>query len=257
MLISSVCCHVGDRNFDDRRTRHHFTSSPTLLATIVHGQSLSDLVLSGCWTGLCVYRLYHLPLSWRLSPPSHLLSKENLPHRSGRNQSALLVGHVLLCYLAFYVGINRLLMMLVPRKQPSRMVGAVAMMVAILLLSHLVPLFLVYYANDYREFAYDWHQALNIIWTVREIVDNNSVDLGAGMVIITLCAIGVFGLNLLLCTRDVMLVRVGLPPRVREEESGQATYSHTSHRSICRRLTPMDRTLNCVVNPWFAHLRRT
>ena len=136
----------------------------------------------------------------------------------GRHSSALLVGHVLLCYLAFYVGINRLLMMLVPRRQPSRMVGAVTMMVAILLLSQLAPLFLVYYANDYREFAYDWHQALNIIWTVREIVDNNSVDLGAGMVIITLCAIGIFGLNLLLCTRDVMLVRVGLPPRVREEE---------------------------------------
>ncbi|MEZ6149438.1 MAG: hypothetical protein R3C09_04885 [Pirellulaceae bacterium] len=25
-------------------------------------------------------------------------------------------------------------------------------------------------------------------------------------------------MNLLLCTRDVMLIRVGLPPRVREEE---------------------------------------
>lgn len=139
-------------------------------------------------------------------------------NRGGRNSSALLVGHVLLCYLAFYVGINRLLMMLVPRQQSSRMVGAVAMMAAILLLSHLVPMFLVYYANDYREFDYDWHQAFNIIWTVREVVVNNSVDLGASMVIITLCAIAVFGLNLLLCTRDVMLVRVGPPPRVREEE---------------------------------------
>ncbi|MEZ6074923.1 MAG: hypothetical protein R3C56_04365 [Pirellulaceae bacterium] len=78
-------------------------------------------------------------------------------------------------------------MMLVPRQQPSRMVGAVAMMAANLLLSHLAPLFLVYYANDYREFDYDWHQAFNIIWTVREILDNNSVDLGASMVIITLC----------------------------------------------------------------------
>lgn len=139
-------------------------------------------------------------------------------NRSGRNSSALLIGCVLLCYLAICVGLNRLLMMLVPRQQPSRMVGAVAMMAASLLLCHLVPLFLVYYANDYREFDYDWHQAFNIIWTVREILDNNSVDLGASMVIITLCAIGVFGLNLLLCTRDVMLVRVGLPPRVREEE---------------------------------------
>ncbi|MEO8270087.1 MAG: hypothetical protein ABI557_10215, partial [Aureliella sp.] len=138
-------------------------------------------------------------------------------NRSGRNSSALLVGYVLLCYLVFYVGINRLLMMLLPRQQPSRMVGAVAMMAAILLLSHLVPLFMVYSANDYREFDYDWHQAFNIIWTVQEILDNNSVDLGVSMVIITLCAIGIFGLNLLLCTRDVMLVRVGLPPRVREE----------------------------------------
>ncbi len=141
--------------------------------------------------------------------------------RSGRNTSVLVLGLVLLCYLAFFVGVNRLLMMLVPRQQPSRMVGAVAMMAAILLLSHLVPLFVAYFANDYREFPYDWHQALNIIWTVREIFDNSSVDLGASMKIITLSAIGIFGLNLLLCTRDVMLVRVGLPPRVREEELDQ------------------------------------
>ena len=133
----------------------------------------------------------------------------------------LVLGLVLLCYLAFFVGVNRLLMMLVPRQQPSRMVGAVAMMAAILLLSHLVPLFVAYFANDYREFPYDWHQTLNIIWTVREIFDNSSVDLGASMKIITLSAIGIFGLNLLFCTRDVMLVRVGLPPRVREEELDQ------------------------------------
>ena len=138
--------------------------------------------------------------------------------RGGMSQSVWELGYVLLGYLAIYVGINRLLMMLVPRKQPSRMVAAVAMMVALLLLSHLGPLFAVYYASDYRPFDYAWHQSFNIFWTIDEAFNANSSDLQLSMVIITLCAIAVFGLNLLLCTRDVMLVRVGLPPRVRDDE---------------------------------------
>jgi hypothetical protein len=128
-------------------------------------------------------------------------------------------GYLLLCYLAIYVGINRLLMMLVPRHVPARMLASTALMITMLVLSHMLPLFIAYYANDYRDFPYAWHQAFNIVWSLEEITDNNSFDIGASMAIVTLCAIAVFGLNLAFCTRDVMLVRVVAPPRILQEEN--------------------------------------
>ncbi|MEM8735833.1 MAG: hypothetical protein AAGG44_16510, partial [Planctomycetota bacterium] len=45
-----------------------------------------------------------------------------------------------------------------------------------------------------------------------------SSQIRSTMIIVTLTAIGVFGLNLLLCTRDVLLVRVAEPKRVREDK---------------------------------------
>lgn len=135
----------------------------------------------------------------------------------GRN-SALAAGYLLLCYLAIYLGLNRLLLMAVPRHFPARMVGSVALLVVTLLLAHLLPLLIVFYLNDYRNVDYGWHQAFNIFWSISEAVNNLSLDIGPSIVIVTLCAMGIFGLNLVLSTKDVMLVRVAQPPRVREDD---------------------------------------
>ena len=127
------------------------------------------------------------------------------------------VGYLLLCYLTIYAGINRLIMMAVSKHMPARMLGSVALMVVILLLLHMGPLILVYAFNDYREFDYDWHQAFNIFWTCNEASDGlpSVVELSLG--ILTLASIAIFGLNLVLSTRDVMLIRIAEPPRVRAE----------------------------------------
>lgn len=132
--------------------------------------------------------------------------------------SILATGIMLLCYLAIYLGVNRLLMMAISKRMPARMVGSVALLTVILVLAHLLPLLVVYYANDYRAFDYAWHQAFNIVWSTSEAMDSVSLDIGASIVIVTLCAIGVFGLNLVLSTRDIMLVRVSEPPRVQHDE---------------------------------------
>ncbi len=134
------------------------------------------------------------------------------------NAATISVGYLLLCYLAFYVGLNRLIMMMIPRQVPARMLASIALMIATLVMTHMLPLFFAYYANDYRDFDYAWHQAFNIFWSVAEVSDNNSLDIGASIAIITLCAIAVFGLNLVFCTRDVMLVRVVVPPRIRDDD---------------------------------------
>jgi hypothetical protein len=127
------------------------------------------------------------------------------------------VGYLLLCYLTIYTGINRLLMMAVAKHMPARMLGSVALLAVTLLSIHMGPLLLVYAFNDYREFDYEWHQAFNIVWTCVKANDGLSLPVELSMGILTLASIAIFGLNLVLSTRDVMLVRIAEPPRVRAE----------------------------------------
>jgi len=136
------------------------------------------------------------------------------------------VGYLLLCYLTIYAGINRLVMLAIARHMPARMLGSVALMAVGLLGMHMGPLLLVYAFNDYREFDYDWHQAFNIIWTCSEASEGLSFPVELSMGILTLASIAIFGLNLVLSTRDVMLVRIAEPPRVRAENR-VATVVHT------------------------------
>jgi hypothetical protein len=140
----------------------------------------------------------------------------SLQMRMGRS-SLVYVGYLLLCYLVIYIGFNRMLMFAVAKYMPARMLGAFAMMAVLLLLSHMLPLVIAFFLNDYREFDYDWHQALNIVWTCTEAARGLNTPVEVAMGILTLLAIGIFGLNLVLCTRDVMLVRISEPPRVKEE----------------------------------------
>ncbi len=132
--------------------------------------------------------------------------------RFGRSAVAF-VGYLLLCYLVIYLGLNRLFMLAASRRMPTPMLGAFALLVVNLVLLHLLPLILVFYFNDYREFDYDWHQALNVYWTSLEASDGGGAGLVLSTLIVTLAAIVVFGLNLTLSTRDVMLIRVAEPPR--------------------------------------------
>ncbi|MFK7736387.1 MAG: ABC transporter permease [Pirellulaceae bacterium] len=142
------------------------------------------------------------------------------------SDSVAICGYLYLCYLAFYLGLNRLLLLCLPQSMPSKMLGSGAMLIVMLVVVHLGPLLAIYYLNDFRNPDYDWHQAFNIPWTVTEVnrngiaatLSNFSGSLGRGFMLLTLCAVGVFGLNLLLCTRDILLVRVAEPPRVREDK---------------------------------------
>ena len=86
-----------------------------------------------------------------------------------------------------------------------------------LLVMHLVPLVIVFFFNDYREFPYGWHQAFNIVWTCERASYGLDLAVEVSMAILTLASIVIFGLNLVMSTRDVMLVRITEPPRNQAE----------------------------------------
>jgi hypothetical protein len=137
-------------------------------------------------------------------------------------------GYLLLCYLIIYVGLNRLLMLAVPRTTPARSLASICMLIVLLMMAHLVPWVIVFYLNDYNDFPYAWHQASNIYLSFLAINDRFSPEIGLSVTILTLCAMTIFGLNLILCSRDVMLVRVMAPPRVRLEDEASAAAPHSA-----------------------------
>lgn len=143
--------------------------------------------------------------------------------RSGPDDFATTtVSYALLCYLIVYLGANRLMMLAVPRNTQSRMVVSITLLVVLALLAHLLPLLAVYYANDYRDPVYGLHQTMNAFWTIGVIADGNFLSQNTSVLVaLTLFAVCVFGLNLALVTRDVMLVRVLDPPRVADEKGAK------------------------------------
>ncbi len=143
----------------------------------------------------------------------------------GGRMSVIGSGYLLWLYLIIYVGINRLLMMMLPRNTSARMLASFSLLVVVLIMAHLIPWVLAYYLNDYRDVPYAWHQAMNIFMSFGEVNDGFSAEVGASVGLLTLMALTIFGLNLLLCSRDVMLVRVSAPPRVKQEEKQLAPAS--------------------------------
>ncbi|MGN6134837.1 MAG: ABC transporter permease [Aureliella sp.] len=132
-------------------------------------------------------------------------------------ESTAVLAVVLTSYLAFYVGLCRLIMLAVGRKIANPMLASVALLIVLLLVIQLVPYFLVLYWNDFTTVAYAWHQTFNIYMTMEAVVDGIWTGFLGNLIALALAALAVFGLNLMLSTRDVMIVRMVAPQRVQQE----------------------------------------
>ena len=138
-------------------------------------------------------------------------------------QSATLTGLLLLCYLAFYVGLTRLAMWLVPRSVPFRQLLSVVVCLLLLGVFHVMPLIGAFFWYGFQSVEYGAIHAFNILWTLAETWDGRSDRGIVALGVMGGASILVFLLNLVMSTRDVMLVRISTPPRVREEEEGVVT----------------------------------
>lgn len=128
---------------------------------------------------------------------------------------------VCFCYIAIYLGVNRLMMMVVPKDLQARQGVALILLLVTILMTHLVPIVAAYLMNDYRDPMYGPYHSFNTYWTVMQILEGNAVltDMPWVAGILVFAAFIVLSLNLALVTRDVMLVRVTRPPRVEEEDT--------------------------------------
>jgi hypothetical protein len=121
-------------------------------------------------------------------------------------------------YFVFYSGVTRLFMLAIPRSTPGRMLVGLLAQVIILAVGIFLPLLVAMLATGFRPFSYGPLHFLNMPWTITQLARSGAGMVGPSILALALAAIIVFGLNLLLCCRDVLLVRASLPDRLLEEK---------------------------------------
>lgn len=142
--------------------------------------------------------------------------------RSVDKETLAAVGYTLTCFIAFYVGICRLCMLLIGRNNGAPMVVSVSLMVVLNLAIQVIPYYVASYFNDFARISYEWHQTLNVYLAVTGILSSGWSTFLPNLIVLSLAALAVFGLNLLLTTRDVMIIKITAPDRVLRETSPAA-----------------------------------
>ncbi len=132
------------------------------------------------------------------------------------------VAYTLTCFLTFYVGLCRLCMLVIGRNNGAPMVVSVSVMVVLTLVIQIVPYYVASYFNDFTSVDYEWHQTFNVYLAITGILASGWYTFLVNLIVLSLAAMAVFGLNLLLTTRDVMIVKITTPERVLRETAAAA-----------------------------------
>ncbi|MBX3423064.1 MAG: hypothetical protein KF752_16025 [Pirellulaceae bacterium] len=127
-------------------------------------------------------------------------------------------------YFVFFTGTTRLIMLIVPRQVSARLLVGFLLQCMMVVVLGLLPYSAVLVANRFEPFDYDWHQSLNVYWTLEDVVNNGiSARHTIALVAVPLLAAAVFVLNLGLSSQDILLVRVQLPQRLQQEIASTTT----------------------------------
>jgi hypothetical protein len=141
-----------------------------------------------------------------------------------QEEETIAIGMAALCYFMLYTGLTRLIMMTVPRHVVGRPFLGLLMQAFLFALVPLLPYLVLLSLNDFRSFSYGWHQFLFVTWTISELDSGGFTGVNAGALVLLAALSGiVFLINLLMCGRDVLLLRVELPPRIQQEVAAART----------------------------------
>jgi hypothetical protein len=141
------------------------------------------------------------------------------------------IGYLTICYFVFYTGMTRLFLYFTPRASPGRWLIGIIIQSLGLAFGCLGPFVAVLLLNEFRPFEHDWHQAFNIPWTITEIeskgLTTNNVE---SLIAVSIPAFVVFLINFWTCSRDVLLLRISLPPRMQTDtENAPKSIETTVH----------------------------
>jgi hypothetical protein len=138
----------------------------------------------------------------------------------------------LTAYLALYLGLVRLALLLLYRKlRASRILVSFAMTGVLMILSIFASLIFSLVENQYQDMDFGWYCFMNPIWTLSEMSGDfysassgllfNDSEVFLAWLALTVSASIVFLTNAVLASRDVMITRVETPPRVVAEKTSK------------------------------------
>lgn len=122
-------------------------------------------------------------------------------------------------YFVFYTGITRLIMLKVHKAVSGRMVIGFLIQAIFILAGMAFPFLLVTALTQFQAPEYGWHQFTNLGWTLSELNSQGISFVAPSIILLALFSVAIFVLNLILCGRDVLLVRILLPGRLQHEIS--------------------------------------
>jgi hypothetical protein len=126
----------------------------------------------------------------------------------------------LVCYLVLYLGIVRLICMATLRRvRAGRLVAAFTANLVMIILSVVVTCAMSLGVNNYQSMTYGWYCFPNLFWTLGEIYPYRNFLVGApeiemALISLAVCAIAVGIVNVVLTSKDVILLRIDTPTRV-------------------------------------------
>ena len=133
------------------------------------------------------------------------------------------------CYLALYLGIVRLICMLFLRNLLfGRLIISFALTLVMIVMAVIVTCTLSLAANDYQTLTFDWYCFPNFFWTLAELFPDRSSswskpeEVGA-FIALLLSSLTVALVNILFTAKDVVLLRIETPERVKEERNRRRT----------------------------------
>jgi ABC-type transport system involved in multi-copper enzyme maturation permease subunit len=144
----------------------------------------------------------------------------------------LLFGSLTVAYAALFLGLDRILLLLMNRLRISiTMLTSLLVQICLLLVTSSVPFIVTLWASDFRGAEYSLLQCPNWLWTLQAaafgMYDTPTADIfgwaqiPSGYVVATIimiAALATFVVNLILARREVDFVRLQTPRRVLEDE---------------------------------------
>ena len=130
----------------------------------------------------------------------------------------------MICYVVIYLGSVRMLCMLFLRHVIlGRLVLAFTLTLVLIVIAVVSTCSLNLAANDYQSLTFEWYCFPNLFWTLSEIFpERSNATMGPEELLavlgLVLTAFPIAFVNVLLTAKDVVLLRIEAPDRVKEEQ---------------------------------------
>jgi len=160
--------------------------------------------------------------SWMLSNAGGTV-KTYTPYQGGFGDfSYVTIGTMVWCWLAFYLGLVRLFLVCFAKNLANRFVLGIVLLLLSLFIGVTATLYISTWESNTNTPTFEWYSIANIFWSV---AISNNLPPGALPTLILASAL-VVGANWLTLSRDLVIVKLAVPPRVREARTESKTLSN-------------------------------